>query len=145
MEAFCENIPKDAARTSPRKQSSTSTIKYTKPNLGVHSFHIENNDLIVSVHVVSMDNSIFIWIGKGLEANFTDLSLAMMSPYQNSPLASKVMGSPLETASLSLSSKLSRKLDKQVFLSCNLLLDQLTAPVVEKRIIDEIKSQPEKF
>lgn len=145
MDAVCENIPKDATRTSPRKQTSSLSIKYTKPNLGVHSFHIEINDLIVSVHVISMDNSIFMWIGKGLEANFTDLSLAMMSPFQNSPLASKVVGSSLENASVNLSSKLSRKLDKQVFLSCNILLDQLTAPVVEKRIIDEIKSQPEKF
>lgn len=49
------------------------------------------------------------------------------------------------TESQDLAQKLSIRLNKPVFLSCNANLDRITKPVIEQRLIQEIKEFPEYF
>lgn len=49
------------------------------------------------------------------------------------------------TESQDLALKLSARLNKPVFVSCNASLDRITKPVIEQRLIQEIKEFPEYF
>lgn len=44
-----------------------------------------------------------------------------------------------------LAAKLAKKLNKQIFISCNVVEDRLSSPAIEKRLVEEIKAHPEFF
>lgn len=44
-----------------------------------------------------------------------------------------------------LAAKLAKKLNKQVFISCNIVEDRLCSPALEKRLVEEIQAHPEYF
>nr|CAH7759412.1 unnamed protein product [Callosobruchus chinensis] len=63
----------------------------------------------------------------------------MMNRYEDAPVSTKLIGSSPEDFTKQISSRLTRKIGKSVFLSCNLEPDRIFIPLVEKRLHDEIK------
>lgn len=125
--------------------NGTASIEHTKSNFEVHNFATEIAEMPVLFQVLKMDNSLFIWIGSGTDPTFSDLGMALCSSYDRLPLFTRLMGSNTDMMSLNLASRLSKKLERTVFVSYNLPSDRLVLPAVEKRLQEEVTAYPEKF
>nr|CAH7763805.1 unnamed protein product [Callosobruchus chinensis] len=99
----------------------------------------------VIFQVLKMDGSLLIYINNKEQNYFGDLCLAMMNRYEDAPVSTKLIGSSPEDFTKQISSRLTRKIGKSVFLSCNLEPDRIFIPLVEKRLHDEIKNNPTAF
>jgi hypothetical protein len=125
--------------------SGTGSIEYMKSNFGVHNFVAEIAETPVHFQVLKMENSLFIWIGSGIDPAFSDLGMALNSSYGRLPLSTRLMGPNTDITSLNLASRLSKKFQRAVFVSYNLPSDRLILPAVEKRLQEEVMTYPEKF
>lgn len=120
-------------------------MKSTTSKLASHFFKAEIAGLktmIVNYRVLKMDNSVFIYIGPKDDEQLNGLALGLTIPNQSESTSTSILESQ---ESKDMAQKLSVRLSKPVFLSCNLNLDRHTAPVVEKHLIEEIKERPECF
>ncbi|GBL85353.1 Proteasome assembly chaperone 4 [Araneus ventricosus] len=110
----------------------------------VHTFEENILDCLVTFHVTKMKDSLFIWIGD--KGNFDSLAVAMSTPYNSAPISSSLMGPTADDSSCSLASRLSKKIGKQVFASCNLSKSDNSLMLhVTQRLIQEIADKPENF
>ena len=123
----------------------TAEIEYVPANLQSHVFVRTLCEQKVVYQTLRMAKSVFVWIGFSSDPTFSDISMAMKTPYSPSPLVTQVMGMQADTASCSLAARLSKRLDKPVYVSFNLPSDSLTLNAVEAQISEEIKNFPEKF
>lgn len=122
-----------------------ASIEYTKSNFEIHNFGTEIAETPVHFQVLKMDNSLFIWIGSWTDPTFSDLGMALNSSYDRLPLFTRLMGSNTDMTSLNIACRLSKKLERAVFVSYNLPSDRLILPAVEKRLQEEVAAYPEKF
>lgn len=120
-------------------------IEYTTPSFQLHSFgvEIENNQILFQV--VKMKDSLYLWVGNKHHPVLQNMALAMNTKYDNFPIATKILGDEMETQSKNVACRLSKKLNKPVYVSYNLEETTFTVPVIEKRLSEEIKKFPEKF
>ncbi|CAH0552114.1 unnamed protein product [Brassicogethes aeneus] len=123
----------------------TKSLEYTKSNFDTHSFVKEVMDKKIVFQVVKMKDSTLIYINDKDNLSLTDLSLSVASRFNNTPIGTTLVGSALQGVSQGFAAKLSRKLKKSVFLSCNLEEDRMLIPVVEKELFSEIKNNADKF
>lgn len=114
-------------------------------NIGFHSFTSRVADRIVRFEVMKFKDSIYLWIGDGRCRNFGDLSLALLSRYSTEPTSTQIMGNQTNLTSLNLANKLTKKLKKPMYVSYNLPDDRLTTTVVNERISEEVKNNPQFF
>ena len=118
-------------------------MKSTSSTFASHLFTGEVAGQIVNYRILRMEDSVFIYIGKKDEEVFDGLAVGLLSPYQN---REAVTTSILEsTESFDIAQKLAVRLNKPVFVSCNINVDRLIAPVIETQLIQEIKERPEYF
>ncbi|KAK6185418.1 hypothetical protein SNE40_007660 [Patella caerulea] len=112
--------------------------------LSIHNFSEKIMDIQVNYQVLKMEDSFHIWIGN--EAEMGNMSLAMM-PSSEKSLATSVhlLGDSSNNLVCGIAEKLAKKSGKQVFVSSGLTYDQLLTPLVEKRIFEELRNQPDKF
>lgn len=92
-----------------------------------------------------MDSSLFIYIGRKDEEAFEGLGIGFTTNSQNKEGVSASIYNAENTESRDLAQKLSVRLNKPVFLSCNESVDRITKPSVEQRLVDEILEFPEYF
>lgn len=121
-------------------------MKSTTSKFASHLFKAEIAGLttmIVNYRVLKMDNSVFIYIGPKDDEQLSGLALGLIILNHNDKSTSTAILENQE--SKDMAQKLSVRLNKPVFVSCNLNLDRHTSPVVEKHLIDEIKERPECF
>ena len=96
--------------------------------------------------VYRMIDSLLLWIGLESDPSFHELSVAMMTRYEKDPMSTKLLGAPTSTTSSSLAARLSKKCNKQVFVSCNFPeTDSSFLTSVEERLVEEMKMSPEAF
>lgn len=122
-----------------------TTIEYTVSKFSVHNFRDQILEKKVIFQVVLMQESLFIYVNDKDNIGFTDLSLAMKNRHDNTAVATKLIGNISEDYSKSMASRFSKRTGKVVYLSCNLPKDKMLIPLIEKRILEEMKTHPEKF
>ncbi|XP_046549521.1 proteasome assembly chaperone 4-like [Haliotis rubra] len=120
-----------------------SDIKAGQPQVTVHTFTEHVMDTTVLYQVIKMSDSFHLWVGA--KPSLENMALAMNTRFEAQPLASHLFGDSSNPTAMSLAQRLAKKTGKQVFVSCNIGYDQLAMPVVEKRIIEEMKQRPEMF
>lgn len=114
-------------------------------------------------HSIKYDgNCLYLWIGDS-NCKLENLSCAMQTNYSSNPLSTELIQVNSEQTtgsnpSSDLATKLSKRLNKQVFVSLNVPLESaefnqfndlegsLSAQqLVERRLFEEIKANPDKF
>ena len=112
--------------------------------LSTYTFNSNVAGTQVHFSVLRMLDSFMLWIGTQ-PAELANLSMAIMTKFDQVPLASAILGNASESSS-SLAQKLAKRSKKQVFVSYNLPSgDRIMSTEVEKRIIEEMTVCPENF
>jgi len=112
----------------------------TEPcNISVHSFEHKLCDTNINYQVTKLSGQTMIWVGSG-EPTLSSLSVAV--PTKDFP-STQIIGSGEQSSMLS--SRLSKKLNKQVFVSYNVPDDNILTPLIIEKLVAEIKKCPEKF
>lgn len=127
------------------EKTGEAVIEYTTPSFQVHDFTETFTDTCIAFRVLKMKDSVFIWLGLKNEPKLIDISISIQSPYSALPSSIKILGNTADTTSTNLATRLHRKLQKPVYVSCNVSLDRLLLPAVEKRLAEEIQNKPELF
>jgi proteasome assembly chaperone 4 len=112
-------------------------------NFKSHFFSTEICDAQYNFRILKMKDSIFIYIGQTDNEHFIDMAMAMKTP--TDVISTTIMGASVGSGSQELAEKLSKRLNKQVFVSCSAPDDRIVRPSIEKRLIDEIKQHMEVF
>lgn len=126
-------------------QKFVHDIKYTKPKIKCHAFSVNVGDKAILYQVLQLKESLFIFINEKNNLSLDDLSLAMRNRFETLPISTQLFGNFTNDASKSIASRACRKLNKCVYVSCNIEFDKLTFPYIEKCLYDEIKRHPNKF
>lgn len=108
-------------------------------SLNNHSFSGTAGETKVNFQVLQLQDQLLVWAGTG-PPSLSELAVAV--PLRDQP-STKLLGQ--NDLSSGLATRLSKKLNKQVFVSYNLPKDEHTLPQVEQRINKEIKDNPDKF
>lgn len=122
-----------------------TTIEYTVSKFGLHNFRDQILEKKLIFQVIQMQDSLFIYVNDRDNVTFSDLSLAMNNRHNNIPVATKLVGSVLDDFSNSVVSRVSKRTGKVVYFSCNVPQDRMIVPLIEKRILEEMKTHPDKF
>lgn len=89
-----------------------------------------------------MSGSLFLYIGHGENETFDELATAMPT---NDTVSTAIIGAPSGSDSQELAQLFTKRLRKQVFVSCNVAVNNLNRPLIIKRIVDEMKTHVESF
>lgn len=108
-----------------------------------HDFVATVGEQTIACHIIKMEDCLYLWVGDVNENAMNDLSFAIVSPYENQPLVTKIMGPIANEASSNLAKRLSKKLSKPVYISFNVEANNLSLPAIERRLRDEFNSHPE--
>ncbi|XP_076844161.1 proteasome assembly chaperone 4 isoform X2 [Brachyhypopomus gauderio] len=113
-------------------------------HITVHDFSEKILEQLVHFHVMKLDGGFFLWVGAS--AVLGNMALSMSSARESLPLCTLVLGDSSETTPSSLAQRLTKKTDKQVFVSYNLpTTDSNLTLLVENRIKKEMELHPDKF
>lgn len=125
-----------------RTLNNMESVSYLPPSISVHTFSDKVMDTDIYFQVVKLTDSFYLWIGKS--NNFGDLSVAMATISKTISATNLCGGS--ESHSVVLAERLCKKTGKQVFVGGDMQkFDQILYPLLEKRIIEEMQTNPEKF
>lgn len=111
--------------------------------------------------VLRMENQLMIHISEANNNHFNDLAVSMPGGQPTTSILGGFIIIYLRTLSLinshfigteidgngseRLAGRIAKKLNKQVFISCNVVEDRLASPAIEKRLVEEIQAHPEFF
>lgn len=110
--------------------------------LSGHHFISEILNRSYKFRVLKLKDSLFIYIGDTENEVFDEMALAI--PTDN-VIGTTIIGVDSETDSREVAIHISRKLKKQVFVSCNVRTDNLLKPLLLKRLAQEIFDVPTAF
>lgn len=117
-------------------------LKFLTPTLNLHLFKDKIMDTEVYFQVLKLTDSFYLWVGKS--NSFGDLSVAMAVIGKNTSSTNLIGNS--ESHSMVLAERLCKKTGKQVFVGGDFkTFDQLLIPLLEKRIVEEMQTNPDKF
>ncbi|XP_041454729.1 proteasome assembly chaperone 4-like [Lytechinus variegatus] len=124
---------------------NTPSIEAAECRLSVHSFSEQLLDQEIFFHVTKMKDSFMLWIGKK-PASLKNFAVAISTKFNSEPSSSMLMGEVTDVQPTTLAQKLAKSTGKQVFVSCNLpMADPLMLSLVDKRLTEEMKANPDKF
>ena len=113
-------------------------------NFKSHYFNATVGDQNYIFRILKMNKSVFIYIGSDGNEVLDEIGVAM--PMQNNEIVgTTALGPLIGCESKEFSMKLAKKLNKQVYISCNVPVDRMVRPLIEKCLSDEIKAHPEHF
>lgn len=140
-------------------------MKSTESKFTSHRF-IEkcSSGQALTYRVLKMQDSLFVYIGNSESESFdgefwrwqskimpkitkfdsTGLGAAFLTQHTKEVTGTSILNVE-NTDSQDLAQKLTARLNKPVFVSCNASLDRIMKPVIEQRLIQEIKEFPEYF
>ncbi|XP_076221067.1 proteasome assembly chaperone 4 [Nomia melanderi] len=110
-----------------------------------HDFAVEIGNTTFTCHTIKMDDCLYLWVGDSHEKIMNDLSFAIISPSTNEPITTKIIGPISDDVSSNLAKRLSKKLSKPVYVSFNAQVDNMSLPLLEKKLKDELNAYPEVF
>lgn len=122
-------------------------IQYTDSSFICHQFNHSVFNSEMKFEILKMKDTTFIWIGDTASPKLSDLSLGIQNPNSPNPIATKIMGTAsADTTSLGLAERLSKKLKKPVYVSFNVsVINNNVLENIERRLVEEIEINPEKF
>ncbi|XP_066533407.1 proteasome assembly chaperone 4 [Hoplias malabaricus] len=110
----------------------------------VHDFSEKLLEQVVHFHVMKLSGGFFLWVGTS--PVLSNLAVSLISKFDSMPLSTLVLGDSSDTTPNSLAQRLTKKTEKQVFVSYNLpMTDSRLTLLVENRIKKEMELHPEKF
>lgn len=121
---------------------SGQNMKSTISKFHNHFFAGDVSGQAMNFRVLKMEDSLFIYIGTKDSETFDDIGLAMLLPNKKEAISTSLIGS---TESRDIAQKLSLRLNKPVFISCNTSMDRITRPLIEKILLQEVTERPEFF
>ncbi|XP_022082214.1 proteasome assembly chaperone 4-like [Acanthaster planci] len=130
--------------SSKQSLSTGASEEPARSRLSVHNFTETICEQSIYFHVLCLKDSFLLWIGQQ-PANMSNLAVALSTKIDSIPSASLLMGEMTDPVSTTLAQKLAKLTGKQVFVSCDLPQDRMLLPLVETRIINELKAVPDKF
>lgn len=131
--------------TEDTNTSSICEVELVESQFIVHKFAEEITERKIVFQVVKMIDSLLIYINDKDRLEFSDLSFAMGNRYEKSPTGTTLLGNFAEDTSKNIACKISKKTNKAVYLSCNVEQNSLLIPLIEKRLYEEMKINPDKF
>ncbi|RUS84997.1 hypothetical protein EGW08_007242 [Elysia chlorotica] len=108
-----------------------------EPRIQLFDFAENFSDKTVHFKLMVLDSSFFVWIGT--DPKLANMAVAMPPKFDNLPSTSTLFGSKCEETSASLSVKLAKKFQQQVFVSCSVPFDPQLSLLIEKRLVEELK------
>ncbi|XP_019958156.1 proteasome assembly chaperone 4 [Paralichthys olivaceus] len=112
--------------------------------VSLHNFSEKILEQLVHFHVMKLSGGFFLWVGSA--PVLSNMAMSMSSKFDSMPLSTLVMGDPSNTAPTSLSLRLAKRTNKQVFVSYSLpMTDSNLSLLVENRIKKELELHPEHF
>lgn len=124
-----------------RKDSSVA-IKKVSSKWNSHHFSGNISDTLYSFRVLKMDKSVLIYIGQSDNEVLDELAVAL--PVQDN-VSTTIIGINTGCASQELAQQFTKRLKKQVFISCNIPMSNINRILIVKRIAEEITNVPEAF
>lgn len=119
-----------------------ATIEKVESRWKTHYFTTEVSEEIFTFRVLKMAQSLLIYIGQ-LENESLD-ELAMAVPVEDF-VSTTIIGTQHGCNSQELAQQFTRRLKKQIFISCNVNTSNLTRIALVKRIAEEMKNAPDAF
>lgn len=92
-----------------------------------------------------MKDSVFIYIGQDSNEVFNEMAMAMPNQTGNEIIKTTILGDLLDGESQEFARNFAKKLNKLVFVSCNVSSDKEIRALLEKRITEEINTNPDAF
>lgn len=131
-------------------------IQFISTNLDNHYFQTSVSEKLYNFRILQLKDSLFIYIGENDNEDFDEMAMAMpmtepttptnsSSISKNNILGTTIFGPQLGYGSQDLAKQIAKRLNKQIFFSCNVMSDQMTKLALIKRLIEEIDNVPEKF
>lgn len=110
-----------------------------------HRFSADIGDTLYTYRILRMDQSLFVYIGTAEQELFTEMAVAMPMVANNSEcIATTIIGEQL-CSSHELAAQFARRLQKQVYVSCNVPTEREIRPALTRRFVDEVRQCPEHF
>ena len=117
-------------------------IEPAEPRLATHSFNFRHQTTIIHCQVLHLSNSFFLWLSD--TPTFQQLAVGM--PGAPAAVSSLLLNRGGRGLSDQLAGRLAKRTGKQVFVSCNVNLEDATLrQALEARVVEEIKENPDKF
>lgn len=110
-----------------------------------HRFTADAGGQALIFRILKMQDSAFIYIGRKDDETFDGLGIGFVSNDNSKESFSSSITNAESSDSRDLAQKLSLRLKKPIFVSCNANFDRVTKPAIEQRLIEEIKEFPEYF
>lgn len=127
------------------RKTSKLEVEYCESSLKNHSFQGECQDEVILFHATKLVDSLYIWIGYRNVPKFADLSLALNNKYDSQPICTRLIGDFIDEPSKNIALKLSKKLNKVVYVSLNINVNRFSIPYVNTRLQEEITKHPTYF
>ncbi|CAG9784779.1 unnamed protein product [Diatraea saccharalis] len=135
---------------TPRVVTSRCKIVYKTPNWNVHQFKIISGEVLCTVAVLKMIDSLLIWVGNlgNSQCELNEIALGMSTNVSNgsssrTAIATTLLGT--EDIGTAMARRLSSFLKRPVYVCSGNRFDRFTTPLVEHGIMSEIKTRPEFF
>lgn len=119
-----------------------ATIEKVDSKWQTHAFKADICENIYSFRVIKMNESVFIHIGELGNESLDELAMAIPV---NDIASTTILGSLYGCDSQELAQQFTKRLKKQVFVSCNIPSNNTIRLLLVKRIADEIKNVPDAF
>lgn len=128
------------------KSVDYNKVEYIASKFIVHKFSELISERKILYQVIKMTDSLIIFINDKDNMQLSNIFVSLISQYDDLPIGTKILGNFTEEAvSKNMAQRMSKKLKKTVYVSCNLEEDSRLLPLVEKRIYEEIKLHEDKF
>uniref|UniRef100_A0A0A9Z9J2 Proteasome assembly chaperone 4 n=1 Tax=Lygus hesperus TaxID=30085 RepID=A0A0A9Z9J2_LYGHE len=131
-----------ANSSATTKGAPAAPHREVEPTFKPHQFTDTVLGQQVTFEILKMNSSVYVWIGSSSRNTMENMCMAIPSRFSPQPLASTWFGETDVTSPMS--QKLSKKLNKPVILSLN-VLDQHAVPHVEQALFSDIKNNPEHY
>ena len=119
-------------------------VEPAEPRLATHSFSCRHQASIVHCQVLRLADSFFLWLADA--PNFQQLAVGMPGGPAATAVSSLLLNRGGRGQSDQLAARLAKRTGKQVYVSCNVNLeDAALRQALEARVVEEIKENPDKF
>ena len=117
-------------------------VEPAEPRLGTHSFSCRHQSTIIHCQVLRLADSFLLWLSD--TPCFQQLAVGM--PRDKAAVSSLLLNKGGRGQSDQLAGRLAKRTGKQVFVSCNVNLDDAALrQALEARVVEELKENPDKF
>lgn len=124
--------------TNTESEEPDSSIKFVPPRTKVYQFTETIIDQKVLFQIIKLKDSLVIYINDISVPYCNNLTMATTTRISNSPSATLLLGAVVNQGAVGMASRLTKRLNKTVFVSLNIEDTRFTTPLVEKKLGEEI-------